>query len=292
MIPLVNGLLMPSVGLGTWQHRDPAILRQVVLRALDAGYRLVDTASAYRNEAAIGETLATAFKDKARMLRREDIWITSKLAPRQQGYEGATAAVLESLKNLQVEYIDLYLIHWPGASGRAPESHEHRALREGSWKALEELYRQKKVHAIGVSNYTQRHLEEMREYAEIAPMVNQCEFHPLAQQAELLNYCRENDIVFTAYASLGEAALLDDDLDSKELSMICSRRPDLTRAQILLLWGLQHGAAVIPKATSARHLQENIAAADNRLSVDEMLVLDDIGKRPERRFCWNAANVA
>ncbi|KAJ2793400.1 hypothetical protein H4S07_007062, partial [Coemansia furcata] len=107
---------MPSVGLGTWQHRDPVVLKKVVLRALDAGYRLIDTASAYRNEAVIGDALTAAFNDKARMLRREDVWITSKLSPKQQGYSGATAAVLESLKNLQVDYIDLYLIHWPGTS--------------------------------------------------------------------------------------------------------------------------------------------------------------------------------
>ncbi|KAJ2076308.1 hypothetical protein GGI16_008420 [Coemansia sp. S142-1] len=292
MMTLVNGLSMPSVGLGTWQHRDPVVLKQVVLRALDAGYRLIDTASAYRNEAVIGDALAAVFNDKECMVRREDVWITSKLAPKQQGYDGATAAVLESLKSLKVDYIDLYLIHWPGASGKALDSPEHRVLREGSWKALEVLYRQKKVRAIGVSNYTQRHLEEMREYAEIRPMVNQCEFHPLAQQPDLLQYCRENGIVFTAYASLGEAALLADDTDVEQLKVICNRRPDLTRAQILLLWGLQHGAAVIPKATSDSHLRENFAAADHRLSADEMAILDDIGNRPEKRFCWNAANVA
>ncbi|KAJ2692772.1 hypothetical protein H4218_006271 [Coemansia sp. IMI 209128] len=291
-IPLANGLSMPSVGLGTWQHRDPVVLNRAVLRALDMGYRLIDTANAYRNEAVIGDALAAAFNDKARMIRREDVWITSKLAPKQQGYDGATAAVLESLKSLQVDYIDLYLIHWPGASGKALNSPAHRTLREGSWRALEELYRQKKVRAIGVSNYTKRHLEEMREYAEIAPMVNQCEFHPRAQQPDLLQYCRENGIAFTAYASLGEGALLVDDSDVEQLGVICSRRPDLTRAQILLLWGLQHGAAVIPKATSDRHLQDNIAAADYRLSADEMAILDDIGKLPERRYCWNAANVA
>ncbi|KAJ2820527.1 hypothetical protein FBU31_005195 [Coemansia sp. 'formosensis'] len=292
MMPLANGLSMPSIGLGTWQHRDPVVLKKVVLRALDAGYRLIDTASAYRNEAVIGDALTAAFNDKARMLRREDVWITSKLSPKQQGYSGATAAVLESLKNLQVDYIDLYLIHWPGTSGKALDSPEHRVLREGSWRALEALYRQRKVRAIGVSNYTQRHLEEMREYAEVGPMVNQCEFHPLAQQRDLLQYCRENGIVFTAYASLGEAALLTDDSDIEQLKLICSRRSDLTRAQILLLWGLQHGAAVIPKATSDRHLQENIAAVDHQLSVDEMSLLDGIGNRPEKRFCWNAANVA
>ncbi|KAJ1987751.1 hypothetical protein GGI04_006115, partial [Coemansia thaxteri] len=136
-IKLANGLCMPSIGLGTWQQRDPAVVRQSVLRALDAGYRLVDTASSYRNEAAIGETLASVFRDNTLALRREDVWITSKLAPKQQGYEGATAAVLESLKALQVDYIDLYLVHWPGASGVAPESPKHRSLREGSWKALE-----------------------------------------------------------------------------------------------------------------------------------------------------------
>ncbi|KAJ2465220.1 hypothetical protein EV174_006692, partial [Coemansia sp. RSA 2320] len=158
--------------------------------------------------------------------------------------------------------------------------------------ALESLYRQNKVRAIGVSNYTQRHLEEMREYAEIGPMVNQCELHPLCPQPGLLHYCHENNIAFTAYASLGESALLDERKDTVQLSQVCRRRPDLTRAQILLLWGLQHGVAVIPKATSVGHLQENIAVADRELSAEQMDMLDCIGEQPERRFCWNPATVA
>ncbi|KAI8320474.1 glyoxal reductase-like protein [Martensiomyces pterosporus] len=289
---LSNGLSMPSVGLGTWQQRDSAVVKRVVGQALDAGYRLIDTASAYRNEPAVGEALAQAFNNSASGLQRKDIWITSKLAPKQQGFEGATAAVLESLAHLQTDYIDLYLIHWPGASGLAPESPEHRQHREGSWRALEALYRQGRVRAIGVSNYTKRHLEEMKEYAEIPPMVNQCEMHPLCPQTELLEYCRKNSIVFTAYASLGEAALLSGEIKLPGLNSVLSRRADLTAAQALLLWGLQRGAAVIPKASSADRLRENISTLELELSSSDMEELGRILHEPERHFCWSADRVA
>ncbi|KAJ2515936.1 hypothetical protein GGI11_003606, partial [Coemansia sp. RSA 2049] len=163
---------MPSFGLGTWQQRDSSTVKRVVHQALDAGYRLIDTASAYRNETAIGSALAETFADSASGLCRKDVWITSKLSPKQQGFEGATAAVLQSLRNLQTDYIDLYLIHWPGISGKPPVSTEHRLHRKESWRALEKLYNQGKVRAIGVSNYTSTHLKEMEEYAEVMPMVN------------------------------------------------------------------------------------------------------------------------
>ncbi|KAJ1891891.1 hypothetical protein LPJ66_006663 [Kickxella alabastrina] len=292
-LTLTNGLQMPSFGLGTWQQRDPDTVKRVVRQALDVGYRLIDTASVYRNEQAIGEALATAFCNQGGGLLREDVWITSKLAPKQQGYEGAMAAVLGSLENLQTDYIDLYLIHWPGASGKALESPEHRSLRQGSWQALEELYAQGKVRAIGVSNYTKRHLQEMRTYAKVTPMVNQCEMHPLCPQFELLKYCKDNGIVFTAYASLGEAALLNDNQELPELRSVACRRPDLSLAQILLMWGLQHGAAVIPKASSMARLQENMSALDKvSLSADDMDGLDSVSQQRQKHFCWSAENVA
>ncbi|KAJ2537778.1 hypothetical protein EV175_006620, partial [Coemansia sp. RSA 1933] len=255
---LSNGLSMPSIGLGTWQQRDPATVKRVVHQALSAGYRLVDTASAYRNEPAIGSALAEAFGDPESGIHRNDVWITSKLAPKQQGFNGAIAAVLESLRNLQTDYIDLYLIHWPGVSGRLPDSAEHKAYRKESWRALEMLYRQGRLRAIGVSNYTHAHLEEMKEYAEIMPMVNQCEFHPQCPQADLLRYCHSDGVVFTAYASFGEGALISSDSNVPQLDAVAARRSDLTKAQILLLWALQHGVTVIPKASSMCHIQENI----------------------------------
>ncbi|KAJ2793892.1 hypothetical protein H4R20_006401, partial [Coemansia guatemalensis] len=289
---LSNGLSMPSIGLGTWQQRDCATIRRVVQQALAAGYRLIDTASGYRNEEAIGEALQATFACVNANLSRSDIWLTSKLAPKQQGYEGASAAIQESLQKLRTDYIDLYLIHWPGISKRSQESHDHRSYREGSWKALETFYRRGVVRAIGVSNYTVKHLEEMKEYADISPMVNQCEMHPLCPQTELLQYCHRNDIVFTAYASLGESALLNSCDFVPELRMIAARRPDLTLAQILLIWGLQHNAAVIPKASSTKHLLENLSAINHKLSANEMLALDTIEKKYHRHFCWDPQNVA
>ncbi|KAI9506724.1 NADP-dependent oxidoreductase domain-containing protein [Coemansia spiralis] len=278
---------------GTWQQRDTSTVKAVVCQALNVGYRLIDTASAYRNEVAIGSALAGVFADSASGLRREDIWITSKLAPKQQGFDRATAAVHESLRDLQTDYIDLYLIHWPGASGKPPESAKNRKFREGSWHALELLYRQGKVRAIGVSNYTRMHLEEMKEYAKIMPMVNQCELHPLCPQTELLHYCQSNNIVFTAYASLGEAELLNGNLSLAQLDTIVARRQDLTKAQVLLLWGLQHGAAVIPKASSVHRLQENVAVLrKGLLSDDDMCDLDSVDVQKHRHICWDPEKVA
>ncbi|KAJ1643973.1 hypothetical protein LPJ64_004313 [Coemansia asiatica] len=290
---LSNGLLMPSVGLGTWQQRDPETVQRVVAQAVDMGYRLIDTASAYRNEQSIGRALAQKFNDSRSNLSRKDIWITSKLAPKQHGYDQAIAAVNESLTNLQTDYIDLYLIHWPGVSGRAPEYPGHRKYRESSWKALEDLYRSGKVRAIGVSNYTKRHLQEMSEYAKILPMINQCELHPLFPQPDLLQYCKDNNILFTAYASLGEGALISDHAILPELQDVSNARSDLTRAQILLLWGLQHGAAVIPKASIVARLQENLDILSKKpLSDIELDMLASIPAERQRHFCWHAESVS
>ncbi|KAJ1827772.1 hypothetical protein LPJ56_001483 [Coemansia sp. RSA 2599] len=284
---------MPSVGLGTWQQRDARTVQRVVAQAVDMGYRLIDTASAYRNEAFIGSALADIFSDPHSSSTREDIWITSKLAPKQHGYDRTIAAVNESLENLQTDYIDLYLIHWPGVSGKAPGYPGHRAYRESSWKALEDLYRSGKVRAIGVSNYTKRHLQEMGEYAEIPPMVNQCELHPLFPQPDLLQYCKSNDIAFTAYASLGEGALISDYEILPELQDVSAARPDLTRAQTLLLWGLQRGAAVIPKASTVARLKENLEILVKKpLSERELDTLGSIPAQRQKHFCWHAASVS
>ncbi|KAJ1956610.1 hypothetical protein EC988_001257, partial [Linderina pennispora] len=209
------------------------------------------------------------------------------------GYEKAKQAVLDSLEKLQTDYIDLYLIHWPGASRLKPDSPKHREMREGSWRALEELYEQGKVRSIGVSNFTTRHLDEMKEYAKIQPMVNQCEMHPLCQQTELLQYCAQNSIAFTAYASLGEGALVNGDVKLPQLDAVAARRPDLTPAQILLMWGLQKGVAVIPKASSAGRIQENLdVLAKAELSAQDVTDLDGIGNKPEKHFCWHAGHIA
>ncbi|ORX70088.1 Aldo/keto reductase [Linderina pennispora] len=292
-VKLANGLAMPSLGLGTWQQRDADVVKRVVGQALSTGYQLIDTASVYRNEAAIGDMLTEIFNGPGSTIQRKDIWITSKLAPTQQGYEKAKQAVLDSLEKLQTDYIDLYLIHWPGASRLKPDSPKHREMRAGSWRALEELYEQGKVRSIGVSNFTTRHLDEMKEYAKIQPMVNQCEMHPLCQQTELLQYCAQNSIAFTAYASLGEGALVNGDVKLPQLDAVAARRPDLTPAQILLMWGLQKGVAVIPKASSAGRIQENFdVLAKAELSAQDVTDLDGIGNKPEKHFCWHAGHIA
>ncbi|KAJ1914750.1 hypothetical protein H4219_004658, partial [Mycoemilia scoparia] len=273
---LNNKTEIPSIGIGTWQQRDPEKVKFVIKEAIKVGYRHIDTATVYRNEEAIGQALTEIFSDPDNYgVERKDIWITSKLSPRQQGYQKARDSVEESLKNLNLDYIDLYLIHWPGTSGCQPDDPiKHKQDRKESWRALEDLYYEGKVKAIGVSNYLVRHLQEFDEYARVLPTVNQCEFHPLIYDKELLDYCKKKGIQFEAYSSLGEGNLINGKEDVPELDQISSRR-NISAAKILLKWGLQHDIVVIPKASSTKHLIENFQLGNFELTEEEMEMLND-----------------
>ena len=219
-------------------------------------------------------------------INRADIFITSKLGPADLGFESTIKAIEKSLRNLQADVIDLYLIHWPAKSRTNPTSPENKKSRAESWQAMERLYREGKLRAIGVSNYTLRHLQEMKEYATIRPAVLQNEFHPYLYDSSLLEYCRSEGIQLESYASLGEGALIKDGL-VQDIAHKYARTP----AQVLLRWGLQHGTVVIPKSCKRPHIEENIGCFDFQLKHEDMESLDRLSLNRMKHFCWDPNKV-
>ncbi|MCJ8345448.1 aldo/keto reductase, partial [bacterium] len=206
-------------------------------------------------------------------VKREDYFITTKINRLNHGYDNAIKSYQQSLDEAEVDYFDLLLIHWPEGP-----------IRRETWKALEDLYKAGKCKAIGVSNYTVRHLEEMKEYAEILPMVNQVEFHPYLFQKELLDYCQQNEIVLQAYSPLTHGEKIEDE----QLTKI-SRKYDKSNAQILIRGGLQQGLVVLPKSTKEHRIQENFDVFDFEISEEDMGQLNQLNE--DLRTCWNPTNI-
>jgi len=262
LLKLNNGVTIPQVGLGVFQTREGAEVERAVSEALMAGYRLIDTAAAYGNEAGVGKAV------KASGLRRGEVFITTKLWNAHHAYKDALRAFDESLRKLNCEYIDLYLIHWPLPM-------EHKFIE--AWKALEELYDQKRVRAIGVSNFKPAHLDTLLKGAKTVPAVNQIELHPLFQQKETRAYCAEHGIAVESYSPLmqgGEA------LENTVIANL-ARKYDKTPAQVILRWHVQSGFIVIPKSVKPERIRENLDLFDFELSEDEMGAIEglDRGKR-------------
>ena len=260
---LNNGSQMPVIGLGVWKAQEGKEVEQAVLWAIEAGYRLIDTAKAYGNEAGVGRAVS------ASKIPRSEIFITTKLFNGDQGYKSTLKAIDESLNRLKMDYIDLYLIHWPFVNWLQGENR-----REETWKAMEEIYKSGKAKAIGVSNYTIEHLEEMSAkggYAQIPPAVNQVEFHPFLYQKELMDYCQKNQILLEAYAPLARGQKVTD----SKVSAI-AQKYNKTNAQVILRWNIQHGNTVIPKSVHKERILENINIFDFELSEADMKTLDNL----------------
>ncbi|KAF8067170.1 hypothetical protein HT031_002217 [Scenedesmus sp. PABB004] len=276
---LHNGVIMPAVGLGTFRARG-AECQSAVAAALRAGVRLIDTASVYRNETDVAAALAAA------RLPREEVFLTSKLGPAEHG-AAAAAAAAAILERLQTSYLDLLLIHWPGAARVDAASPANAELRAQTWRALEALHAQGCVRAIGVSNYTERHLAELLRSAAVAPHVNQFEVHPRRPEAALRRACAAAGIAVTAYASLGAGQLLADPVVRR-----VAARAGRTEAQVLLRWGLQQGCAVIPKSVRPDRIEQASPAALTgwALSPADMDELDAM--QDGHKFCWDAAGIA
>ncbi|HEX8234978.1 MAG TPA: aldo/keto reductase [Abditibacteriaceae bacterium] len=261
-ITLNNGVAIPQVGLGVWQAAEGTEVESAVRAALDTGYRLIDTAAIYGNEAGVGKAI------KASGLPREEIFITTKLWNANHAYEDALPAFDESLKKLDCGYIDLYLIHWPlPMEGRFTEA----------WRALETLYNDKQVLAIGVSNFKPHHLDELLKTATVVPAINQIELHPMFQQKETRSYCAQHGIAIESYSPLmrgGEA------LEHPTIVDVAQRHGK-TSAQVILRWHVQSGLVVIPKSVNPERIRENFALFDFELSPDEMHQIDgmDEGRR-------------
>ncbi|MGF9914727.1 aldo/keto reductase [Paenibacillus ehimensis] len=256
---LNNGVRMPWLGLGVWKTKEGDEVVQAVQHALEAGYRSIDTAAVYGNEAGVGQAL------QASSIPRDLLFVTTKVWNADQGYDSTLRAFEESRRKLQLEVIDLYLIHWP-VKGKYKET----------WKALEKLYKDGLVRAIGVSNFKVHHLEDLLQDSEIVPAVNQVEFHPLLNQQELRTFCKEHKIQLEAWSPL-----MQGNLDLPLLSELADKYGK-TPAQIILRWDLQHGVVTIPKSIRESRIRENIDVFDFTLSDEDMARLD--GLNQDRRF--------
>lgn len=276
-IPLANGVLIPRLGLGTFRARDDNV-RKAVLCALQCGYTHIDTASIYKNEVEIGEAVRSSG------IERASLFITSKVSPFEQGFEKATQAVNNILDRLGLFYLDLCLIHWPGAAKLDTKSIQNSKLRSETWRALEQFYKQGKCRAIGVSNYTEKHLNELISSSEIKPMVNQVEVHPWLTQTQLRNFCNLHGIVVQAYSPLGVGSLLKDSTVQGVASK-CKRSP----AQVLLRWGIQNDMVVLPKSVHQEYIVENGDIFGFSLSVEDMASLNSLDRG--HHFCWSAEGV-
>ncbi|MFB0841532.1 aldo/keto reductase [Paenibacillus oleatilyticus] len=256
---LNNGVRMPWLGLGVWKTKEGDEVVQAVQHALEAGYRSIDTAAVYGNEAGVGQAI------QASSIPRDQLFITTKVWNADQGYDSTLQAFEESRRKLQLEVIDLYLIHWPG-----------KDKYKETWKALEKLYKDGLVRAIGVSNFKVHHLEDLLQDSEIVPAVNQVEFHPLLIQQELRTFCKEQKIQLEAWSPL-----MQGNLDLPLLSELAGKYGK-TPAQIILRWDLQHGVVTIPKSIRESRIRENIDVFDFTLSDEDMARLD--GLNQDRRF--------
>ena len=241
-LTLNNGISMPQQGLGVFQIPDAAECRQSVLSALETGYRLIDTAACYGNERAVGEAV------KRSGLPREAVFLTSKVWIQDAGYEKTLASFEKTLDNLGTDYLDLYLIHWPAA---ANQFDDWEAINRDTWRAMTELYQAGKIRAIGVSNFRPHHLKALLEN-EVAPMVNQIEFHPGCQQRETLAFCRDHGILVEAWSPLGRGRVLDHPV----LTAIAQNHGK-TPAQICLRWCLEQGVLPLPKSVTPARMAEN-----------------------------------
>jgi len=253
---LHNGVEMPYFGLGTYQADNDQEVIDAVKYALDFGYRHIDTASVYGNEEGVGKGI------KASSVAREDIFVVSKVWNSDQGYESTLKAFEGSLDRLDVDYLDLYLIHWPV-----------KEKYNDTWRALEKLYREKRVRAIGVSNFLKHHLEVVLQDAEIVPMVNQMEFHPYVVQQDLVDFCTSKGIQYEAWSPFMQGKLFKLDI-CKELSEKYNKSP----AQIILRWNLQKGVVTIPKSSKSSRIAANADIFDFELSQEEISQLDDLDR--------------
>eukprot|EP00928_Gymnodinium_smaydae_P088852 TRINITY_DN72896_c0_g1_i1.p1 TRINITY_DN72896_c0_g1~~TRINITY_DN72896_c0_g1_i1.p1 ORF type:complete len:353 (-),score=78.85 TRINITY_DN72896_c0_g1_i1:75-1133(-) len=285
-VKLPSGTIMPAVGFGTYKLKTADVV-EPLLAALKAGYRLVDTAQVYENEKGVGEALRKSG------LGRADVFIETKVWRSSHGYERTMKACNQSLRNLGVSYLDLYVIHWPGCKTGWPLPRGTMcppdwtpAMRDtGTWRAMEDLYDQGKVKAIGVTNYSVRHLKQLLKVCRIKPMVNQVEFHPRLVQSGLLEFCQKHGIAVQAYASLGSGdAAQAESFFALPPVQAAAKAHGVTPAQVLLRWALQKGCHVVPKSVRAVRVAENAKLFGFKLSAAEVKAIDSL--HTGTRYAW------
>ncbi len=262
---LQNEVKIPILGLGTWQASGEK-LRSAIIEALNLGYRHIDTAEFYKNEKEVGDAIASSD------VPREEIFVTTKLWYSNHGNKKALKACNESLKRMNLDYVDLYLIHWPKPIKRVE-----------TWKALETLYEEGLAKSIGVSNYMVPHLQEVLDNCKITPMVNQIEFHPFiySERKAIEEFCTQNNIAIEAYSPLVRAEKFGHSLIQR-----LADKYQKSYSQILLRWGLQHDAITIPKSTTPKHIKENSEIFDFSINEKDMNQMDNI-QEYHRVTTWN-----
>lgn len=255
-----NGLEIPVIGFGTWQMPEGEDTQKIVEHAIESGYRHIDTAKIYGNEESVGRAI------KASDVDREDLFITTKLWNDAHGYEEAKQAIDDSLSKLDLEYIDLYLIHWPNPKALRDNWKEANSQ---AWKAMEEALEEGKVKTIGVSNFMIHHMDALLETAEVKPAVNQIFLNPSDLQQELVEYCKDKDILLEAYSPLGSGRIFE----IEELNEIADKYGK-TVAQVVLRWQLQKGFLPLPKTATMERVVENADVFDFELSSEDVDKID------------------
>jgi diketogulonate reductase-like aldo/keto reductase len=259
---LSNKVRIPSVGFGTWQVENGETAEGAVAEALKAGYRHIDTAAAYGNEKSVGNAVRESG------IPRAEIFVTSKLQNPMHGYENTVAAFEQTMENLGMDYLDLYLIHWPNPAKYRDHWQEANA---GTWKAFEEFYRAGRIRAIGVSNFRVHHLQELEKTQTIAPMVNQIRLCPGDTQDEVVDYCRAKGILLEAYSPLGLGQIFDVP-EMKALAEKYGR----SIAQICIRWSLERGYLPLPKSVTPARIRENLDVFDFELSDDDVEMIANL----------------
>ena len=253
---LNNGITMPQLGLGVFAIPDGKEVREAIKIAFNEGYRSIDTATVYGNEKGVGQAIEES------NIPREEIFLTTKVWNNDQGYDATLKAFQQSMDRLGVDYVDLYLIHWP-VKGKYNDT----------WKALEKLYHDGRVRSIGVSNFKVHHLEALFKTAKVAPAVNQIELHPYLVQKELRDFCAQHDIKIEAWSPLGRGAVLGD-----PTLIQLGQKYGKSAAQVTLRWHIQYGIITIPKSSRAERIKENISIFDFDLEQGDMDIIDELNR--------------
>ncbi|XP_060900613.1 uncharacterized oxidoreductase ZK1290.5 [Labrus mixtus] len=273
-IPLSNGLQIPIFGLGT-SHYGGYSHDAIVYALTECGIRHIDTAKRYGCEEELGKAISDS------RIPRSDLWLTNKLWPGDYGYKAAKKACLTSCSQMGVQYFDLYLMHWPES---LQPGCSNREMRAETWRALEELYKEGVCLSIGVSNFLVHHLEQLKEDCSVVPHVNQVEYHPFQQPNKLIDYCRQEGIVFEGYSPLAKGQVLSD-----PTVLRTAEKYRRTPAQICIRWSIQNGVVTIPKSTKRKRIEENSQVFDFRLDDSDMAALG--GLHDERHVTWDPTNV-
>ncbi|EHD1636856.1 aldo/keto reductase [Listeria monocytogenes] len=259
---LSNGYKIPTIGFGTWQTPDGEVAKEAVFQAIQAGYRHIDTASAYKNERSVGDGI------KASGVSREELFITTKLGSKGHSHQAAKNAIDASLQQLQLDYVDLYLIHWPNPLAIRDRWQEGNAL---AWRAMEESVAEGKIRSLGVSNFLTHHLDALFESANIKPVINQLFLNPSDQQEQIVDYNKSHDILSEGYSPLGTGKIFE----VKELQKI-AKKYNKTVAQLAIRWSLQQGFIPLPKSIHEDRIRENLAVFDFVISEEDLVQINQL----------------